>query len=187
MKPGEFITADTHFGHRAMIRFANRPFQSVDQMDDAMVKAWNAKVTPGAIVYHLGDFSFRKPADTIAILQRLNGTIRLVRGNHDKKGVLRADVASHFDWVRDLYESKCEDGTTIVMCHYPLMTWNRAHYGSLHCHGHSHGNLPDSGTTRVDVGVDTTADLAPLSFCELMGRFDGRSYQACDHHIERAR
>ena len=49
MKTNEYITADTHFGHKAMITYANRPFRFVDQMDDAMIAAWNAKVPPGAV------------------------------------------------------------------------------------------------------------------------------------------
>ena len=184
MKPNEFITADTHFGHKAMINFAGRPFREVDHMDNGMVAAWNTKVPKNAVVYHLGDFSFLRPERTIALLRRLNGTIRLVRGNHDGNN-LNAEVLSQFDWARDLYESRTENGTKIIMCHYPLMTWKGSHRGVLHCHGHSHGNLFDSGTTRVDVGVDTTDDYAPLSYPELMQRFEGRTYQTVDHHVPR--
>lgn len=185
MQANEYITADTHFGHKAMIGFADRPFRFLDEMDDAMIAAWNAKVPKGAIVYHLGDFSFHKPGYTIGILQRLNGTIRLVRGNHDKKNVVKGEVAQHFDWIRDYYESRLPDNRKLIMCHYPLLTWNGSHRGNLHVHGHSHGNLHDSGTTRVDVGVDTTEDYAPLSFAELMERFEGREYVVVDHHAPR--
>jgi calcineurin-like phosphoesterase family protein len=138
-------------------------------------------------VYHLGDLSFHKPPRTIEILRQLNGIIRLIQGNHDRKQTTAGPVVGFLEWIKNYYESKTEDGVKIVMSHYPFMTWNKAHHGALHVHGHSHGNLHDSGTTRVDVGVDTTPDYAPLSYYELMQRFEGRTYDAVDHHAPRVR
>lgn len=179
MKHDEYATSDTHFSHRFMAEL--RGFSSIDEMDHALIRSWNHKVRPGSIVYHLGDLSFARRGRTIEILRQLNGTIRLVRGNHDKNnGVLHAGVARYFDWTKDYYESKMEDGRRIVMFHYPLMTWNRAHYGHWHIHGHSHGNLPDTGTTRTDVGVDTVGDLAPLAFDDVAARLARRTYRPVD-------
>lgn len=182
VRPGEYITADTHFGHKAIIRYSARPFQSVDEMDDAMVRAWNSKVPSGAVVYHLGDLSFHSSGHTIGLIRRLNGTIRLVRGNHDR---VKPEVAVHLDWVRDLYEPKLPDGRRLVMCHYPMLSWRGSHRGNVHVHGHCHGSLMVHSTSRVDVGVDTTEDYAPLSYDELMARFDGTTYEVVDRHEPR--
>lgn len=144
-----------------------------------MVATWNAKVPKDAVVYHLGDFSFHKSGRTIGLLQRLHGRIHLVRGNHDR---ISPEVEALLAWVKDLHEAKLPDGRRLVMCHYPLLTWRGAHRGNLHAHGHSHGSLRPSSTTRVDVGVDTTPDLAPLTFDELMARFAAKQYEPVDHH-----
>lgn len=181
MKPGDFVTSDTHFGHKAVIRYMERPFSSVEEMDEELIRRWNAKVPPkGATVYHLGDFSFLPSKKTIELIGRLNGTIRLVRGNHDK--VVRGEVLRQFDWVKPYYESKTPEGRKIVMCHYPMVTWNKAHRGAWMLHGHCHGSLTERfKTTRMDVGSDPN-NLTPLAYEEVVACLSKRTYRPVDHH-----
>lgn len=81
-----FFTSDTHFGHSNIIRYCNRPYNSVEEMDEDLIKRWNAIVKKDDIVYHLGDFSFYMTKEKVSsIVRRLNGTIYLIKGNHDKK------------------------------------------------------------------------------------------------------
>ncbi len=182
MRPGEFITADTHFGHRAMLKFADRPFESVRHMDEELIRRWNNKVPAGAVVYHLGDVSFYDNDRTLELICQLNGTMRIIRGNHDKKSTARA-LSTRAEWVRDYYESKTETGLKVVMCHYAMLTWNTGHYGSWMLHGHSHGTLHDSGVNRrIDVGVDLAPNYEPWSFDEINMRMAGRSFEPVDHH-----
>jgi len=181
MRPGEFVTSDTHFGHKNVIKYSKRPFADVDEMREKMIVAWNKKVPQGSIVYHLGDFAFLRPNKIIEIVKRLNGTIRLVRGNHDH---FNDDVKKEFEWVRDYYESKMEDGRKIVMCHFPFLTWHGAHKDWWHLHGHCHNNLQAPETTRFDVGVDGTQDYAPYSYEEIVAIMSKRKYISVDHHQE---
>lgn len=83
-----WIISDTHFGHANILTFCGedgariRPhFASATEMDEHMVERWNAVVRPGDKVYHLGDVAIRK--EHLAIVKRLHGQKRLVRGNHD--------------------------------------------------------------------------------------------------------
>jgi len=76
-----WITSDHHFFHRNIIKYCNRPFNSVSEMNEFMIKKWNEKVGDNDIVLHLGDFAFKGRAREIR--NRLNGTIILIRGNHD--------------------------------------------------------------------------------------------------------
>lgn len=84
-----FFTADTHFGHTNLTRAGNapdkaRPFDTVEEHDERLVKQWNTVVGPRDTVYHLGDVCWGTRKDRYAILGRLNGKIHLIRGNHDR-------------------------------------------------------------------------------------------------------
>jgi len=159
-----WFTADTHFGHTAIICHCSRPFLSVAEMDEALIARWNAVVSPGDIVYHLGDFALGSIQKIKEYRQRLRGRIILIRGNHDRRG---GAFAALFDEVHDLHEILFnQDGLSqrIVLCHYALRVWPRSHYGAWHLYGHSHGKLPDDPSTlSLDIGVDCW-DFAPVPF-----------------------
>ena len=80
-----FYISDTHFGHKNVLKYDNRPYFTVAEMDADLIRRWNNAVKPTDTVYHLGDFSWLKPAEESEILQQLNGTKILIRGNHDYK------------------------------------------------------------------------------------------------------
>lgn len=151
-----FITADTHFGHKNIIKHARRPFESVKEMDECLVDHWNAKIRKGDTVYHIGDFAWGDEAIYGRFKTYLNGNIFLVKGNHDYSSVLKK-LDGVFTDVRDMYKLK-HDNEMIVMCHYPMYHWDRSHFNSYHVHGHSHGMLRpsyDKTGKILDVGVDT--------------------------------
>ena len=185
MKRDEFITADLHLGHRGVIKYSGRPFEDTREMDAAIVANWNRKVPHGSVVYLLGDVSFHRPDQTRILLGQLNGTIRIVLGNHDKKSNRKA-LTERAEWVRDYYESKTEASVKVCMFHYALMTWNGMHRQSWMLHGHSHGSLRDNHTVRrLDIGIDTHPLFEPYSFGEVEKRMAGRGFVAVDHHEER--
>lgn len=154
-----FFTADTHFGHAAIIGFCNRPFDTVQEMNEEFIKNWNSVVSPQDVVYHLGDFGFMSAAEMVKIINRLNGNINVVPGNHDKQLV----KISRLNFCAPIHEIKV-DGTFVVLCHYPMLSWNRSSHGSMMLHGHSHGTQQYPGAMRIhDVGVDVNG-YAPVSF-----------------------
>lgn len=182
MKKGEFITSDTHWGHANIIKYTNRPFKNREEMDEEMIKRWNKKVPPGSIVYHLGDFSFSDERKTKQIIRRLNGTIRLVWGNHDKLIRKSKDLQYLFDWCKDYYECRMENGPKLVMFHFPIASWNGMHKDSFHLFGHSHGSFPDTGERRFDVGIDCHPNYEPFSYDEIMREVKKRKFKPIDHH-----
>jgi len=137
-------TSDTHFGHRNVIRFCDRPYSSVEEMDEAIIEEWNSKVGPNDTVYHLGDFSFYRKVDVaISLLEKLNGNIFFIKGNHDSNQFLKKAITmDKVLGVRDIYSVKIDDSDAphgkqrIVMCHYAMEIWDRAHYGAWHLFGH---------------------------------------------------
>jgi calcineurin-like phosphoesterase family protein len=174
-------TADDHFGHAAIIRYCNRPFAHVDEMNEALIRAWNDRVGPRDSVYHVGDFAF---ARFDAIFGRLNGSIHLIRGNHDKG--LKPAQLQRFASVSAYLEIKLHK-QSITMCHYPMLAWNKSHYGSWMLHGHSHGSCKANRSMtakRMDVGVDCN-DYKPFSFEEIEKYMALCTFKGVDKHEPR--
>jgi len=162
-----FVTSDHHFFHTKMIEWVNMPrrivFDTIEDMNEKLISNWNSVIGPNDDVYHLGDIAFASHNKIREILERLNGNIHLIPGNHDHWKVLKkiADCFVSIDKykeIRYLFDSK---EYHICMMHYPLQQWNRSHYNSIMLCGHSHGMLEHDvrvGHIKYDVGVDT--DLA---------------------------
>jgi calcineurin-like phosphoesterase family protein len=163
-----FFTADTHFNHANIISYCQRPFASVEEMNEALIAKWNARVGQGDLVYHLGDLAW---GDWNPILSRLNGDIILIRGGHDKKS--EEKFAGRLLHKADLMDIVIE-GYALVLCHYCLRVWNKSHYDSWHLFGHSHGRLAAIGKS-LDVGVDGH-DFAPWSWEEVKAYMSGRPH-----------
>lgn len=137
-----FFTSDLHFGHENVIKFDKRPFKTVEEMDEELIKRWNNKVAPGDLVYVLGDMIWKTlNNDAPKLLRRLNGQIILIKGNHDrfiKNGAakkLLAGVKDYDDIVVTL-----ADGATrrCILSHYFIPMYNGHRYQAIHLHGHSH-------------------------------------------------
>ena len=80
-----FFTSDLHFGHTNVITFDKRPFSSVEEMDEELIKRWNKKVGKGDLVYVLGDMIWKSSNnDAENLIRSLNGQIILIKGNHDR-------------------------------------------------------------------------------------------------------
>jgi calcineurin-like phosphoesterase family protein len=177
-----FFTSDTHFQHERVLQFSKRPFGSVAEMNDALLRNWQATVTDMDTVYHLGDVAWKWNPETRAILAQLPGVKHLLIGNHDHKHVRNAPIWAS---VQTYIELKVElpDGSQrlIVLCHYPFAVWRDSHHGSINLHGHSHGSFPAS-RQQMDVGVDCT-DYAPIALPAVLERlksFDPHAH--CDAH-----
>ena len=130
-----YYTSDPHFGHANIIRFCNRPFADVREMDEALIGRWNAKVGEGDDVYVVGDFAYRNAQAAATYLRHLRGRKHLVVGNHDRRWMRDAAAVSLLEDTAELADI-VDCGRRVVMCHYPLMTWPGS--GSLMVHGHIH-------------------------------------------------
>jgi calcineurin-like phosphoesterase family protein len=166
-----FFTSDTHFGHDAIIHYCKRPFASADEMDAALIAAWNATVAPGDTVYHLGDFAYRNARPAAEYRRALNGTVHLILGNHDD--FLNETDLSLFASVNSLAQLTL-DGQAIALCHYPMREWLGYHKGAWHLFGHVHGRLDHQPFGySLDVGVDAH-EFRPWSIVEIAAVFSAR-------------
>lgn len=170
-----YFTADLHFFHENVIKYAGRPFRNFDDMNKALIKKWNEKISFQDEVYILGDFTMKGPDLATGILAQLKGSKHLICGNHDgfvtKTGFDRSLFASVQDYSEVVYAN-----TRFVLFHYPIAEWNGFYKGSIHLHGHQHNhayynydNL-QKGIRRYDVGVDAN-NMSPVSAEDIIAFF----------------
>lgn len=160
-----FFVSDTHFNHKNIIAYCNRPFSTREEMDEHLIQVWNAKVPSDGVVYHLGDVAFGNKSCIERIMPRLNGEKILILGNHDEESLL----APHFKAIYRLLSLTIRrTGHKIVLCHYPIESWPGRHRDTIHLHGHCHGSLPNILPNRMDVGVDCHYNLEPFSLQEIL-------------------
>ena len=182
--PSVFLVSDTHFGHAGVCRFMRndgvtklRPWDTAEEMDEFMVKAWNERVRPTDKVYHLGDVVINRKA--LGIMRRLNGDKVLIRGNHD---IFKdTDYREHF---RELRAYHVMNG--MILSHIPIHSESLGRFG-VNIHGHTHANrvmLPGFNgkiTDIVDVRyhcvcVEQT-DFAPILFEDVIKRIEAEGGQ----------
>lgn len=150
-----YFTGCTHFGHNNIIRLTNRPFQSVQEMDEVLIENWNKTVKPNDTVIHHGDFSYRSVKYPEEYTRKLNGNVIYIRGNHDL-----------YSWGRPYYEFK-EKNVQFVCFHYPIEEWNGWYRGAIHTHCHTHRHEIKSAERRFNVTVEA-CNYKPISLDELM-------------------
>ena len=182
--PSVFLVSDTHFGHAGVCRFVRndgvtklRPWDTAEEMDEAMVKAWNERVRPTDKVYHLGDVVINRKA--LGIMRRLNGDKVLIRGNHD---IFKdTDYREHF---RELRAYHVMNG--MILSHIPIHSESLGRFG-VNIHGHTHANrvmMPGFNgkiTDIVDVRYHCVCvehtDFAPILFEDVIQRIEAEGGQ----------
>lgn len=165
------FTSDTHFNHANIIDFCSRPFKNVNEMNETLITNWNHVVGVDDIVFHLGDFCLGGSAEWTNVLNRLNGKIYLIVGNHDMKNLRQ----SYYDRFEEIVMQKhTEIGKqNIYLNHCPFLCYGGAYKNTWQLFGHVHTSKNNTGKdasrlnmlfpTQYDVGVDNN-NFTPVSF-----------------------
>ena len=188
-----FFTSDTHFGHENIIKFCNRPFANAKEMNETLINNWNRVVGPDDTIFHLGDFAFGGSYLWNNMLDRLNGHIHLVIGNHDRKN-LRQGYVQKFDGIYPQLQINI-DGRSVYLNHYPFLCYGGSYRGDRDAvwqlFGHVHSGPFSTGKDderlkmlfpyQYDVGVDNN-NFTPISWEDVKIRiknniefYDGRN------------
>lgn len=189
-----YFTSDWHLDHKNIIQYSNRPFNSIDEMNNCIIENVNAVAKPEEDdIFFLGDFAFGKNIERILDFRRRIHceSFYIIFGNHDKLLRKYADVLDHsrINVLGDYYELSTYIGTgqkqKIVLSHYAFKVWNKCHYGSYHLYGHSHGSLRDDpNSLSFDVGVDTN-NFKPYSLLDVEKIMKAKTFVPIDHHGKR--
>ncbi len=140
------------FCPQSRARFRN----DVNYMNETMVAEWNSIVQPEDLVYILGDVAFLPAQKATEYMRRCNGRKILVQGNHDRKLLNDPSFRRCFEEIH-YYLDIVYNGHKICMFHYPIAEWDQCHRGSIHFHGHCHGNFSGLENRRArDMGMDAT-------------------------------
>lgn len=177
-----YLTADTHFYHNNIIKYCNRPFSTVEEMNEAIINNWNNVVKDRDAVYHLGDIALCSDELLTAIIKRLKGKKYLIRGNHDSRSV-QAFENMGFIILRN--PPIRLDEYRVILSHVPLPD-EQIPDGFVNIHGHIHDKpLHEVGRQRkneffeeyprdkysadnhICVSVDVT-DFKPVNINELV-------------------
>jgi len=159
-----FFISDEHFGHKAVIDYNKRPFDSVEEMDATLIDNFNKVVGCNDVTVHAGDFCWSSKREDIykKYVKKLNGNHIFLKGSHDR-------------WLPDsakMVWEKTIEKQPVVVCHYAFRVWGRSHYNSWNLYGHSHGRLDPVGK-QWDIGVDNN-DFHPVSWDQIKIIMKGR-------------
>lgn len=199
------FTSDLHAYHNNIIKYSHRPFKSADEMNEVIRDRHNSMFDKDDIIFNIGDGLLvpkdraTKRIDPIKLAQAedwiktFNGRIFYLPGNHEQQINL---IRRHWRIMPQYFEIFVKDDDAkhgeqmIALFHYACRTWNKAHHGSWHLYGHSHGGLVDDNgnlmqdskySLSMDVGVDTN-DYYPYLYEEIKLKMSTKIFRPSDHH-----
>ncbi len=174
-----FYTSDLHLGHKSVLK-CRTMYETVEEMNEALIANWNKKVHKNDTIYILGDLSYRSETPVKNYLERLKGNKYLILGNHDRdwlRKISEEELSQYFSGIDSLVTFKMNK-TKITLCHYPMLEWSGSRYASngssylIHGHIHSTKNeiyeyIKKNQPTALNCGVDVN-HLEPVTFEELV-------------------
>lgn len=132
-----YYISDLHFGHRNVIAMDGRPFDTIQAMDEMLIRRWNERVTDEDEVYIVGDFAYHNEYTATWYLRQLKGRKHLIIGNHDHHTIQDTKAMECFESVEKMLHI-LDNGRVVSLCHFPVAEWNGKRHGGYHVHGHIH-------------------------------------------------
>lgn len=181
-----YFGSDFHFFHENVIKFDKRPFKSVQEMNDIIIKNCLKLFKPDDEFYFDGDWALRaskEEMESIFETFRSSGVkMFFIKGNHDHSDT-RKLYAKFGTYLGDRAEIEI-NGQRIVIDHYPMEVWNKSHFGSWHLYGHCHHSLPDNpNMLRIDLGINGKSyNYTPIEFNQIAKMMSHKQFKPVDHH-----
>lgn len=159
-----WITADTHFNHKNIIEYCNRPFKNIDEMNETIIENWNKFINKDDVIFHLGDVGFGKFEQLKPIIDKLNGKKYLIQGNHDRlnKNYYRE---LGFEWIKSKHIMILSE-IKLILLHRPPLWNNNIDNSFLYIYGHTHGKSSNT-KNKIDIGTDTN-NFKPYNMTDLI-------------------
>ena len=169
-----WFTSDLHFWHKNICKYCNRPYETIEEMNQGIIDNWNSVVKEDDTVFILGDLGFCGIEKLRPLMSQLKGKIILIQGNHDSDYVMSTlyheKIINNFDRLMSITivgDEECPN-QELILCHFPMIDWYNKEKGSWMIHGHQHQlpETPSCSAVHYDVGVDKN-NWMPISFEQL--------------------
>lgn len=168
-----YFMGDLHYNHENVLKFDNRPFKNVSEMNNFLVNELKTKLTENDILFDLGDMFWKTEESIIRnfIDEIPTKNIYKILGNHDNENLFKYSLCNKFKALGDLFDVNIkymEKNYSIVLSHFPILSWRGKAYGSINLHAHCHGNIDEfnnsSSDLRVDIGFNSELSKLNKSF-----------------------
>jgi len=156
-----FVYSDTHFGHKNILKYDNRPFLNIKIHDEKLISNWNKQVGEDDVIFFLGDFALSSKWYMYSIMERLNGIKYFIKGNHDKKDTIK--MYKEYGKLLLPIQKIVIYKQVFILCHYPIESWEgRNAQRSIHIHGHCHTENTKKFENRYNVSANRV-DYIPVN------------------------
>ena len=169
-----WFTSDYHFNHNKDFIYKERGFENIEDMNEALVQKHNALVHSDDIVYVLGDVIMGDAYEGAQYIKRLNGHLRIVKGNHDTSNKIKiiTNECGNIEWVANALVHNISKIKVFFLFHYSALCGdNNSKHKVISIHGHTHSKLifpsSDSQMLMYNVAVDAH-NSCPISQEEIL-------------------
>jgi calcineurin-like phosphoesterase family protein len=183
-----YFSSDFHLGHANIIKYDKRPFKSVQEMDERIIKNVCTLLKPGDNLYYLGDFALtdsNKAEGHMKAIAYMGANLFFIKGNHDKRDTIKL-YQKYGTYLGEQKKIKVGE-REVVINHYAMRVWDKSHHGCLHLYGHSHDALEHTAWGRsMDCSIITAyrikGEYTLFEFEEIAHILDKREIKVIDHH-----
>lgn len=174
-----YFASDYHWGHKNVLEYDKRPFESIEDHDKHIVECHNKIVRPTDHFWFLGDLSLGDMKEAELLLRDMNGIKHFIKGNHDHNETI--DIYKRCGIYHGEQITIVIDGQKIILNHCRMYVWPNSHHGSWNIHGHSHGTLDKAPWGKsIDAGINIR-DYHPLSYPDISSLMTLRDIIIVDH------
>lgn len=187
-----YFSADWHLRHKNILKYDTRPFKTIDEMDEAIMKNVCSLLKPGDNLYYLGDFAMMADKNAIEgfmkTLVYTGANLFFIKGNHDSTRDTVKLYRKYGTYLGEQTMITIQD-QAIVLNHYAMRVWRNSHHGTWQLYGHSHDSLEYAPWGKsMDVGIPSANRILGkytlFEFADIKNILDKRDIHEIDHHVK---
>lgn len=193
MSTNVYFTSDLWLGRENILKIANRPYESLEEMENDIIEKWNSIIKDDDTVYVLNNFAV-DPYTAARALKDLNGNIILMNpnsaltyaftGDGNKDNIDLDELISSDGKIVCTSQTIIEDASNdVVICYWPMSEWNGKESGTLHIYGYSYPIMKGKKGNMTDIAVEDEITTGRINVCMDKWNFYPVSLKAIKSYI----